>query len=126
MTRYCEAGGTWSRTDISPCTLDDNIEPFLLLWLTLETEGLPLGSTVGDNGLVTLDNETSALFELQVRTTTSHHEIECIIMLVKNMREYKRVGVVLQYYHAFQVFLALQQPYVNTYCLLQDCTVKYI
>ena len=36
MSRECGANGAWSDVDFSGCTLaDDDVPPFLLLWLQL-------------------------------------------------------------------------------------------
>ena len=69
-TRFCLDQGIWESIDISPCTLVDNADPFLLLWLTLDFDELPSGTTVEENGVVLLDESTRASLEMEVTMCT--------------------------------------------------------
>ncbi len=43
--RQCSEGGEWEEADFTGCTLTDSVsEPFLLLWMVIDAEG------VGDGG----------------------------------------------------------------------------
>ena len=63
--RQCQDGGIWGASDLTTCTLQENVEPFLLLWFVIETEddSLESGSFSVDG---TPDEQTKLFLETEV------------------------------------------------------------
>lgn len=64
--RQCQDGGIWGAPDLTTCTLQENVEPFLLLWFVIENQngnllspksgfsadGIPDEQTTRDRGIM--------------------------------------------------------------------------
>lgn len=73
--RQCLRDGTWSDPDLTTCTLRDSVQPFLLLWFSIDSNmtnqtagplspGIGIGFDIDGN----LDRATRFMFEMEVRS----------------------------------------------------------